>query len=54
MTENKEEEVQNGNVHTSVLLHEVIEGLAVKNGETFVDMTTNGGGHSSEICPSRN
>jgi 16S rRNA (cytosine1402-N4)-methyltransferase len=50
MTETREEEVRNGNVHISVLLHEVIEGLAVKSGETFVDMTTNGAGHSSEIC----
>ncbi len=40
-----------GTVHVSVLLQEVIEGLAVKNGETFVDMTINGGGHSSAICP---
>ncbi|MCX6736164.1 MAG: 16S rRNA (cytosine(1402)-N(4))-methyltransferase RsmH [Candidatus Parcubacteria bacterium] len=51
MIETKDDEVLKGNVHTSVLLHEVIEGLAVKNGETFVDMTTNGGGHSSVVCP---
>jgi 16S rRNA (cytosine1402-N4)-methyltransferase len=52
MTEIREEKVQNSTIHISVLLHEVIEGLAVKKGETFVDMTTNGGGHSSVICPS--
>ncbi|MCX6739006.1 MAG: 16S rRNA (cytosine(1402)-N(4))-methyltransferase RsmH [Candidatus Parcubacteria bacterium] len=51
MIEAKDDEVLKDNVHTSVLLHEVIEGLAVKNGETFVDMTTNGGGHSSAVCP---
>ena len=49
-TENQKEEIQNGTIHISVLLQEVIEGLAVKNGETFVDMTINGGGHSSVIC----
>lgn len=38
--------------HISVLLQEVISGLSVKSGETFVDMTINGGGHSSAICPS--
>ncbi|MFA5830387.1 MAG: 16S rRNA (cytosine(1402)-N(4))-methyltransferase RsmH [Candidatus Paceibacterota bacterium] len=41
---------KNDTVHISVLLQEVMEGLAVKNGETFVDMTINGGGHSSAIC----
>lgn len=51
MTEIKDNEILKDNVHASVLLHEVIEGLAVKDGETFVDMTTNGGGHSSVICP---
>ena len=37
--------------HESVLLQEVISGLAVKDGETYVDMTINGGGHSSAVCP---
>jgi len=37
--------------HVSVLLQEVVSGLSVKSGETFVDMTINGGGHSSVICP---
>ena len=37
-------------VHKSVLLHEVIEGLNLKNGSTIVDGTFGGGGHSAEIC----
>lgn len=46
----KQNEVLADTVHVSVLLQEVIDGLAVKNGETFVDMTINGGGHSSALC----
>jgi len=49
--ENIPSEVGESTTHISVLLHEVIEGLAVKTGETFIDMTVNGGGHSSEIAP---
>jgi len=49
-TEIEENKVLMGNSHVSVLLQEVIEGLAIKNGETFVDMTVNGGGHSSAVC----
>ncbi len=44
MTESKTE-----TKHVSVLLHEVMEGLNPQSGETFVDMTINGGGHSAEI-----
>jgi 16S rRNA (cytosine1402-N4)-methyltransferase len=36
-------------VHISVLLNEVVEGLAISEGDIFVDMTVNGGGHSSVI-----
>jgi 16S rRNA (cytosine1402-N4)-methyltransferase len=35
--------------HTPVLLQESIDGLALKPGETFVDGTFGGGGHSSEV-----
>ena len=35
--------------HRSVLLHECIEGLAVKPGGVYVDATYGGGGHSAEI-----
>jgi 16S rRNA (cytosine1402-N4)-methyltransferase len=35
--------------HKSVLLHEVIDGLEIKNGDVFVDGTLGGGGHSEEI-----
>ncbi len=36
--------------HKSVLLHEVIDGLAIKSGDIFVDGTLGGGGHSEEVC----
>ncbi|MDO8510136.1 MAG: 16S rRNA (cytosine(1402)-N(4))-methyltransferase RsmH [bacterium] len=36
--------------HTSVLLHEAIEGLAIKPGDVILDGTLNGGGHSAAIC----
>ena len=35
--------------HTSVLLHESVDGLAVKPDGIYVDCTCGGGGHSSEI-----
>lgn len=36
--------------HIPVLLHEAIEGLALRPGETILDATLGGGGHSAEIC----
>lgn len=36
--------------HKSVLLHEAIDGLAIKSGDIFVDGTLGGGGHSEEVC----
>lgn len=51
MTENTEKKKGENFGHVSVLLQEVIEGLSVKNGETYLDMTINGGGHASAICP---
>lgn len=36
--------------HTSVLLWECIEGLNIRDGYTYVDCTTGGGGHSLEIA----
>lgn len=35
--------------HTSVLLHEVVEALNVKDGEKYIDATLGGGGHTVEI-----
>ena len=35
--------------HTPVMLHECIEGLAIKPAGTYVDVTFGGGGHSREI-----
>jgi 16S rRNA (cytosine1402-N4)-methyltransferase len=37
-------------MHIPVLLHESIEGLNIKQGGTYVDCTTNRGGHSQEIA----
>lgn len=37
-------------VHQSVLLHETIEGLNLKEGALVVDGTFGGGGHSAEVC----
>ena len=37
-------------MHVPVLLHESIEGLAIKKGGIYVDCTTNRGGHSIEIA----
>ena len=36
--------------HTSVLLYECIEALNIRDGYTYVDCTTGGGGHSLEIA----
>ncbi|MES2059542.1 MAG: 16S rRNA (cytosine(1402)-N(4))-methyltransferase RsmH [Patescibacteria group bacterium] len=36
-------------VHKSVLLNETIDGLDIQKGDTVVDATMNGGGHSSEV-----
>ncbi len=35
--------------HKPVLLHKSVDGLAVKSGGTYVDLTFGGGGHSVEI-----
>ncbi len=37
-------------MHIPVLLHESLEGLAIKKGGTYVDCTTNRAGHSYEIA----
>ncbi len=37
-------------MHIPVLLHESIEGLAIKEGGVYVDCTTNRGGHSEAIA----
>lgn len=39
----------NDTYHTPVMLHECIEGLAIRPDGTYVDMTFGGGGHSREI-----
>lgn len=36
--------------HTTVLLHTTIELLNLKPGNTVLDCTVNGGGHSREVC----
>ena len=36
--------------HYSVLLHECIDALNIRDGYTYVDCTTGGGGHSLEIA----
>lgn len=36
--------------HTSVLLHECIDALNIRDGYTYVDCTAGGGGHSLEIA----
>ena len=36
--------------HVSVLLNECIESLNIRDGYTYVDCTTGGGGHSLEIA----
>jgi 16S rRNA (cytosine1402-N4)-methyltransferase len=36
-------------VHTTVLLHEAVDGLNLKQGSVFVDATLNAGGHSQEV-----
>lgn len=35
--------------HTSVMLHEAVEGLAVKKDGVYIDATFGGGGHSREL-----
>ncbi len=37
-------------IHTSVLLQEAIDGLAIKSGDIVVDGTLGGGGHLEEVC----
>lgn len=36
--------------HKSVLLHEVINGLDIKDNDVFVDGTLGNGGHTEEVC----
>ncbi len=36
--------------HTTVLLHEAVEGLNIKNDGIYVDCTLGGAGHSIEIA----
>ncbi|WP_122642413.1 16S rRNA (cytosine(1402)-N(4))-methyltransferase RsmH [Luxibacter massiliensis] len=36
--------------HTSVLLEETVDGLAIKPDGTYVDATLGGGGHAFEVC----
>lgn len=37
-------------MHTTVLLHETIEGLALKKGEVVLDLTLGDGGHAYQAC----
>lgn len=37
-------------MHISVLLHEAIDGLEIKEGDVFVDGTLGSGGHTEEVC----
>lgn len=37
-------------IHKTVLLHEAIDGLNIKNGDIFVDGTLGGGGHFEEVA----
>lgn len=37
-------------IHKTVLLHEAIDGLDIKNGNIFVDGTLGGGGHFEEVA----
>ncbi len=37
-------------IHKTVLLHQAIDGLDIKNGDIFVDGTLGGGGHSEEVA----
>ena len=36
--------------HTTVLLHETVDGLNVRPDGIYVDATLGGGGHASEVC----
>ena len=36
--------------HTSVLLHETVDGLKVRPDGIYVDATLGGGGHASLVC----
>ena len=36
--------------HTSVLLHETVDGLNIRPDGTYVDATLGGGGHAYEVC----
>ena len=47
--ENEPDKQAQGGYHTSVLLHECIEGLAIKPEGVYVDVTFGGGGHSAAI-----
>lgn len=38
-----------GNYHLPVMLHEAVDGLAIKDDGVYVDCTFGGGGHSKEI-----
>ena len=36
--------------HTTVLLHETVDGLNVRPDGIYVDATLGGGGHAFEVC----
>lgn len=40
--------------HTSVLLHETVDGLAIKPNGVYVDATLGGGGHAFAVCSKLN
>ncbi len=36
--------------HTSVLLHETVDGLNIRPDGIYVDATLGGGGHAFQVC----
>lgn len=49
-TNKTDKQMHTENTHKTVLLKESIEGLAIASGDTFVDGTINGGGHSELVA----
>ena len=54
MESSNKDDALSGMYHTPVMLHEAVEGMAIRPDGVYVDCTFGGGGHSREILKKLN